>query len=93
MNNYNHIKCVIRCQKKSDVDGLVVAPDGPRGRYKSFFSNPAPLSFFGSQRTNGPCMGGRRSASGARRSLLVFRTIRNRDVHFAQFLSEVIEES
>jgi hypothetical protein len=41
INGHNHTKCVIRChQIKSDVDGLVVPPDDPHGRYNSFLSNP-----------------------------------------------------
>jgi hypothetical protein len=37
INDYNHIKCVVRCHIKPDVDGPVVPPDGPRGRYNLFY--------------------------------------------------------
>jgi hypothetical protein len=36
INGYNRIKCVLRCQIKYDMDGLILPPNGPRGRYNSF---------------------------------------------------------
>jgi hypothetical protein len=45
INNYNRIKCVVRCQIKSDADGPIVSLDGSRGRYKSF-SEPGTFGFF-----------------------------------------------
>jgi hypothetical protein len=92
-NGYNRTKCFVKCQIKSGEDGLVVPPDGPCRRYKSILPNMTSSGFSGFQRADGPRIGVRRSARAVRRSLHIFQTVHSWDVHFAQFLSEVIEVS
>jgi hypothetical protein len=49
INGYNRIKYVVRCQINPNADDLIVSPDGPRGRLKFIFLNPAPSGFSGFQ--------------------------------------------
>jgi hypothetical protein len=85
INGYNRIKCVIRCQIKQTWTVWsclqTVHVDA-----KNHFTKPSTFGFFWFS------IGGRFvPEAGLCPSLL--RIVRCRDVHFAQFLSKVIEES
>jgi hypothetical protein len=54
INDYNRIKCVIRCQIKPDTDGPTVPLDDPREHLKFIFLNPTPSGFSGFQWVDGP---------------------------------------
>jgi hypothetical protein len=82
INDYNNVKCVIRYQIKSDMDGLVVPSDSPRGRYNSFYRTQhlwVGLVFNGEWSTHEAGW----SAYGPRQYSLILQMIYSKNVHLA----------